>query len=93
VKYQSRSAIVGSGSQGSLVLCERGGLWERVLTGYDPVGASLGSGTKRAMEVISAGSFAEWGLEYGALERVKDRRGLFVGDASQLVAQLMGVAL
>ena len=67
---------------------------ERVLQVDDPVGAVSVHGTCGIWGVISVGLFADGKSNYGgAWNGVNGSvTGLFYGDASQLVAQLVGVA-
>ncbi|HKM83542.1 MAG TPA: ammonium transporter [Candidatus Acidoferrum sp.] len=67
---------------------------ERVLRVDDPVGAVSVHGTCGIWGVISVGLFADGKSNYGgAWNGVNGSvTGLFYGDASQLVAQLIGVA-
>jgi len=67
---------------------------ERILKVDDPVGAVSVHGTCGIWGVISVGLFADGSSNYGgAWNGVNGSvTGLFYGDASQLVAQLIGVA-
>ncbi len=66
---------------------------ERVLKVDDPVGAISVHGTNGIWGVISVGLFADGTSNYGGSWNGVNGsvRGLFYGDASQLVAQLIGV--
>src|SRR5437660_8184707 len=67
---------------------------ERVLKVDDPVGAISVHGANGLWGVISVGLFADGKSNYGgAWNGVNGSvTGIFYGDASQLVAQLLGVA-
>src|SRR5258708_40134201 len=67
---------------------------ERVLKIYDPAGAISVHGTNGLWGVISVGLFADGKSNYGGSWNgvTGNVTGLFYGDASQLVAQLIGVA-
>src|SRR5947207_11794567 len=67
---------------------------DRVLKVDDPVGAISVHGTNGLWGVISVGLFADGKSNYGGSWNgvTGNVTGLFYGDASQLVAQLMGVA-
>jgi Amt family ammonium transporter len=86
------SVIIGL-SAGVLV-CLSVAFVERVLQIDDPVGAVSVHGTCGIWGVISLGLFADGKSNYGgAWNGVNGSvTGLFYGDASQLVAQLIGVA-
>ena len=66
---------------------------DRVLRVDDPVGAISVHGTNGIWGVISVGLFADGTSNYGGSWNGVNGsvRGLFYGDASQLVAQLIGV--
>ena len=66
---------------------------ERVLKVDDPVGAVSVHGTCGLFGVLSVGLFADGASNYGGSWNGVDGsvRGLFYGDASQFVAQLVGV--
>jgi Amt family ammonium transporter len=68
-------------------------LRERVLKVDDPVGAISVHGTNGIWGVISVGLFADGASNYGGSWNGVNGsvRGLFYGDAGQLVAQLIGV--
>ena len=67
---------------------------DRVLKVDDPVGAISVHGTNGLWGVISVGLFADGKSNYGGSWNgvTGSVTGLFYGDASQLVAQLIGVA-
>lgn len=67
---------------------------DRVLKVDDPVGAISVHGTNGIWGVISVGLFADGTSNYGGSWNGVNGsvRGLFYGDSSQLVAQLIGVA-
>jgi Amt family ammonium transporter len=67
---------------------------DRVLKVDDPVGAISVHGTNGLWGVISVGLFADGKSNYGGSWNgvTGNVTGLFYGDSSQLVAQLMGVA-
>ena len=67
---------------------------ERVLKVDDPVGAISVHGTNGIWGVIAVGLFSDGKSNYGGSWNgvAGNVTGLFYGDASQLVAQLMGVA-
>jgi len=67
---------------------------ERVLKVDDPVGAISVHGSNGIWGVIAVGLFADGKSNYGGSWNgvAGNATGLFYGDASQLVAQLMGVA-
>ncbi len=67
---------------------------DRVLKVDDPVGAISVHGTNGLWGVISVGLFADGKSNYGGSWNgvTGNVTGLFYGDASQLVAQFMGVA-
>src|SRR2546427_9052494 len=67
---------------------------ERVMKVDDPVGAISVHGTNGLWGVISVGLFADGKSNYGGSWNGVNGNvtGLFYGDASQLVAQLIGVA-
>jgi Amt family ammonium transporter len=67
---------------------------DRVLKVDDPVGAISVHGTNGLWGVISVGLFADGTSNYGGPWNgvTGNVTGLFYGDASQLVAQLIGVA-
>src|SRR6185312_11113909 len=67
---------------------------DRILKVDDPVGAISVHGTNGLWGVISVGLFADGKSNYGgAWNGVNGSvTGLFYGDASQLVAQLLGMA-
>ena len=67
---------------------------DRVMKVDDPVGAISVHGTNGLWGVISVGLFADGKSNYGGSWNTVSGSvtGLFYGDASQLVAQLIGVA-
>jgi Amt family ammonium transporter len=77
-----------------VLVCVSVAFVERVLKVDDPVGAVSVHGTCGIWGVISLGLFADGKSNYGgAWNGVNGSvTGLFYGDASQLVAQLIGVA-
>jgi Amt family ammonium transporter len=66
---------------------------ERVLKVDDPVGAISVHGTNGLWGVLSVGLFADGTSNYGGSWNGVNGsvRGLFYGDASQLIAQLIGI--
>jgi Amt family ammonium transporter len=64
---------------------------ERVLKVDDPVGAISVHGTNGAWGLLSLGLFADGTYGDGLNGVEKTVRGLFYGDASQLIAQIVGV--
>jgi Amt family ammonium transporter len=85
------SAIIGLIA--GVLVCVSVEYVERVLKVDDPVGAISVHGTNGLWGVISVGLFADGTSNYGgSWNGVSGSvRGLFYGDASQLVAQLIGV--
>lgn len=85
------SAIIGLIA--GLLVCVSVEFVERVLKVDDPVGAISVHGTNGLWGVISVGLFADGTSNYGGTWNGVNGsvRGLFYGDASQLVAQLIGV--
>jgi Amt family ammonium transporter len=77
-----------------LLVCVSVSFVERVLRVDDPVGAVSVHGTCGIWGVISVGLFADGRSNYGGSWNGVNGSvtGLFYGDASQLVAQLIGVA-
>jgi len=77
-----------------LLVCLSVAFVERVLQVDDPVGAVSVHGTCGIWGVISLGLFADGKSNYGGSWNGVNGSvtGLFYGDASQLVAQLIGVA-
>jgi Amt family ammonium transporter len=86
------SAIIGMVA--GVLVCVSVVFVERMLKVDDPVGAVSVHGTCGLWGVISVGLFADGKSNYGgAWNGVNGSvTGLFYGDASQLVAQLIGVA-
>jgi Amt family ammonium transporter len=86
------SAIIGAIA--GVLVCLSVVYVERVLKVDDPVGAVSVHGTCGLWGVVSVGLFADGKTNYGgAWNGVNGSvTGLFYGDASQLVAQLIGVA-
>jgi Amt family ammonium transporter len=76
-----------------LLVCVSVEFVERVLKIDDPVGAISVHGTNGIWGVISVGLFADGSSNYGGSWNGVNGsvRGLFYGDATQLVAQLIGV--
>jgi Amt family ammonium transporter len=85
------SAIIGLIA--GVLVCVSVEFVDRVLKVDDPVGAISVHGTNGLWGVISVGLFADGTSNYGgSWNGVSGSvRGLFYGDASQLVAQLIGV--
>ena len=85
------SAIIGFIA--GVLVCLSVEFVERVLKVDDPVGAISVHGTNGIWGVISVGLFADGTSNYGgSFNGVSGSvRGLFYGDPSQLVAQLIGV--
>jgi Amt family ammonium transporter len=85
------SAIIGLIA--GVLVCFSVEFVERVLKVDDPVGAISVHGTNGIWGVISVGLFADGTSNYGGSWNGVSGgvRGLFYGDASQLVAQLIGV--
>ncbi len=85
------SAIIGLIA--GVLVCVSVEFVERVLKVDDPVGAISVHGTNGLWGVISVGLFADGTSNYGGTWNgvTGSVRGLFYGDASQLVAQLIGV--
>jgi Amt family ammonium transporter len=77
-----------------LLVCVSVSFVERVLRVDDPVGAVSVHGTCGIWGVIAVGLFADGKSNYGGSWNGVNGSvtGLFYGDASQLVAQLIGVA-
>jgi Amt family ammonium transporter len=77
-----------------LLVCVSVEFVDRVLKVDDPVGAISVHGTNGIWGVISVGLFADGTSNYGGSWNGVNGsvRGLFYGDSSQLVAQLIGVA-
>ena len=87
-------ASVIIGLIGGLLVCISVEFVERVLKVDDPVGAISVHGANGLWGVIAVGLFADGRSNYGGSWNgvTGSVTGLFYGDASQLVAQLMGVA-
>jgi ammonium transporter, Amt family len=88
---------VGSGIIGliaGVLVCVSVEFVDRVMRIDDPVGAVSVHGTNGLWGVISVGLFADGKSDYGGSWNGVDGpvRGLFYGDASQLVAQLIACA-
>ncbi len=85
------SAIIGLIA--GVLVCVSVEFVERVLKVDDPVGAISVHGTNGIWGVISVGLFADGSSNYGGSWNgvPGSVRGLFYGDASQLIAQLIGV--
>jgi Amt family ammonium transporter len=86
------SCIIGAIA--GVLVCLSVSFVERVLKVDDPVGAVSVHGTCGIWGVISVGLFADGKSNYGGSWNGVNGAvtGLFYGDASQLVAQLIGVA-
>jgi len=86
------SAIIGLVA--GVLVCVSVEFVDRILKVDDPVGAISVHGANGIWGVISVGLFADGTSNYGgSWNGVSGSvRGLFYGDASQLVAQLIGVA-
>jgi ammonium transporter, Amt family len=86
------SAIIGLIA--GLLVCVSVEFVDRVLKVDDPVGAISVHGANGIWGVISVGLFADGTSNYGGSWNGVNGsvRGLFYGDSSQLVAQLIGVA-
>jgi Amt family ammonium transporter len=86
------SAIIGLIA--GILVCVSVEFVDRVLKVDDPVGAISVHGTNGLWGVLSVGLFADGTSNYGgSWNGVSGSvRGLFYGDASQLVAQLVGMA-
>jgi len=86
------SAIIGIIA--GVLVCVSVEFVDRVLKIDDPVGAISVHGTNGLWGVISVGLFADGKSNYGGSWNgvTGNVTGLFYGDASQLVAQFMGVA-
>jgi Amt family ammonium transporter len=87
-------ASVVIGLVGGVLVCVSVEFVDRVLKVDDPVGAISVHGANGIWGVIAVGLFADGSSNYGgAWNGVPGSvTGLFYGDASQLVAQLIGVA-
>jgi Amt family ammonium transporter len=87
-------ASVIIGLIGGVLVCFSVEFVDRVLKVDDPVGAISVHGANGLWGVISVGLFADGKSNYGGSWNgvTGSVTGLFYGDASQLVAQLMGVA-
>src|SRR5437879_467246 len=85
------SAIIGLVA--GVLVCLSVEFVERVLKVDDPVGAISVHGTNGLWGVISVGLFADGASNYGGSWNGVSGpvRGLFYGDATQLIAQLIGV--
>src|SRR5207244_7892228 len=85
-------AIIGFGA--GVLVCLSVEFIERVLKVDDPVGAISVHGTNGLWGVISVGLFADGTSNYGGSWNGVNGSvtGLFYGDPSQLVAQLIGVS-
>jgi Amt family ammonium transporter len=85
------AAIIGAVA--GVLVCVSVEFIERVLKVDDPVGAISVHGTNGLWGVISVGLFADGTSNYGGSWNGVNGSvtGLFYGDASQLVAQLIGV--
>jgi len=86
------AAIIGL--IGGVLVCVSVEFVDRVLRVDDPVGAISVHGANGLWGVISVGLFADGKSNYGGSWNgvAGSVTGLFYGDASQLVAQLLGVA-
>ncbi|HEY2485550.1 MAG TPA: ammonium transporter [Candidatus Binataceae bacterium] len=86
------AAIIGFAA--GMIVCLSVEFIERVLAVDDPVGAISVHGTCGLWGVISVGLFADGTSNYGGSWNGVNGsvRGLFYGDPSQLVAQLIGCA-
>ncbi len=86
------AALIGFAA--GLLVCLSVEFVERVMKVDDPVGAISVHGTCGLWGVISVGLFADGASNYGGSWNGIDGsvRGLFYGDPSQLVAQLIGCA-
>src|SRR6266478_7382609 len=85
------SAIIGIIA--GVLVCVSVEFVDRVLKVDDPVGAISVHGTNGLWGVLSVGLFADGTSNYGGSWNgvTGSVRGLFYGDASQLVAQLIGI--
>jgi Amt family ammonium transporter len=85
------AAIIGL--IGGVLVCLSVELVDRILKVDDPVGAISVHGVNGIWGVIAVGLFADGRSNYGGAWNGVDGsvRGLFYGDPSQLVAQLIGV--
>ena len=79
---------------GGVLVCVSVEFVDRVLKVDDPVGAISVHGANGIWGVIATGLFADGTSNYGGAWNgvAGSVKGLFYGDASQLVAQLLGVA-
>jgi Amt family ammonium transporter len=79
---------------GGVLVCVAIEFFDKVMKIDDPVGAISVHGVNGIWGVISVGLFADGKSNYGGAWNgvTGSVTGLFYGDASQLVAQLMGVA-
>src|SRR5438477_2192441 len=86
------AAIIGL--VGGVLVCVSVEFVDRVMKVDDPVGAISVHGANGLWGVISVGLFADGKSNYGGSWNGVNGSvtGLFYGDASQLVAQLMGVS-
>src|SRR5437660_3684457 len=86
------SAIIGFIA--GVLVCVSGAFVENVLKVDDPVGAISVHGTNGLWGVLSVGLFADGTSNYGGSWNgvTGNVTGLFYGDASQLVAQLVGIS-
>jgi Amt family ammonium transporter len=77
-----------------LLVCLSCAFFENVLKVDDPVGAISVHGTNGLWGVLSVGLFADGTSNYGGSWNgvTGNVTGLFYGDASQLVAQLVGIS-
>jgi Amt family ammonium transporter len=87
-------ASVIIGAIAGLLVCVSVEFVERVMKVDDPVGAISVHGANGLWGVIAVGLFADGKSNYGGSWNgvTGNVTGLFYGDASQLVAQLIGVA-
>jgi len=77
------------GAIAGIVVCVAMGFVENVLKVDDPVGAISVHGVCGALGQICVGIFADGTMDYGGFVV----KGLIVGDATQLVAQLIGTVV
>jgi Amt family ammonium transporter len=77
------------GAVAGVIVCVASGFIEKVLKVDDPVGAIAVHGFNGAWGQLSVGLFADGVANYGGLQV----KGIFFGDAGQLVAQIIGMVV
>ncbi len=81
------ACVIGAGA--GVLVCVAAGFVERVLKVDDPVGAIAVHGFNGAWGQLSVGLFADGVANYGGFQV----KGIFFGDAGQLVAQIIGMVV